>query len=84
MNSNWRPSGWENPYSPEEILDGELFPADDGWYAYEDGASAIIPAVREATFNEIAEWMTKHCNWIILHIALLQGKMPEEVKNAEI
>ena len=45
MNSKWRPPDWRNPVTPHTAE----------YYLYETGASAIIPAVREATAQEIFE-----------------------------
>ena len=86
MKSNWRPKeGWNNPYSEEHQT--HL-----GFQLLEGGAPAIIPFIREATLKEVREWLKNQSHTISFHYcqiflhdseldALLQGKMPEEVKD---
>ena len=59
MNKNWRPEGWENPYVDygEELSEVPV-EVSDYWStachnAFEAGASAIIPFVRDVILREI-------------------------------
>ena len=53
MDKFWRPEGWVSPHSAVSDEDGMLSRAE----VYEAGASAIIPAIRQAAFKEVWEWM---------------------------
>ena len=101
MDSKWRPTGWENPYREfgldierlerEPISFGVLTEKEsreaDKHIVYEEGASAIIPAVREATLKEVVKDLRsilKEANDLKELERLLVsyvGEMPKEVKD---
>jgi hypothetical protein len=101
MDKNWRPpEGWKPKYPDEEyhgFASPELASAlyhrrHIARTAYEEGASAIIMPVREATLKEVGEWLKQPCRKhkieerVDCHVCVLnlstsleQGRMPTEL-----
>lgn len=63
MDSNWRPKeGWRNPTIPTiQEMGGYRCDYEAYRQAFEAGASAIIPAVRQATLKEVGEKGIRIC-----------------------